>query len=62
METGGTPIFGLVSNTFGILGSTVSLVAMVVVSLMTKKPDTATQKMVDESRKPSGAAVISGQR
>tara|TARA_B100001175_G_scaffold301855_1_gene295347 strand:+ start:26 stop:1243 length:1218 start_codon:yes stop_codon:yes gene_type:complete len=62
METGGTPILGLVSNTFGILGSTVSLVAMVVVSLMTKKPDTATQKMVDESRKPSGAAVISGQR
>ena len=62
METGGTPILGLVSNTFGILGSTVSLVAMVVVSLMTKKPDAATQKMVDESRKPSGAAIIGGQR
>jgi len=62
METGGTAILGLVSNTFGILGSTVSLIAMVVVSLMTKKPDAATQKMVDESRKPSGAAIIGGQR
>ena len=61
METGGTSILGLVSNTFGILGSTVSLVAMVVVSLITKKPDAATQKMVDDSRKPSGAAVIGGQ-
>ncbi len=62
METGGTAILGIVSNTFGILGSTVSLIAMVVVSLMTSKPDAATQKMVDNARVPAGASIISGQK
>jgi cation/acetate symporter len=62
MQSGGTPILGIVANTFGILGSTVSLVAMVVVSLMTSAPNAATQKMVDDCRVPAGAAVISGQK
>jgi cation/acetate symporter len=62
MQSGGTPIFGIVANTFGILGSTVSLVAMVVVSLMTSAPNAATQKMVDDCRVPAGAAVIGGQK
>jgi len=62
MQSGGPPIFGIVANTFGILGSTVSLVAMVVVSLMTLEPNAATQKMVDESRVPAGNAVIGGQK
>ena len=35
---------------FGIIGASVSLVAMVVVSLMTKEPSAATQKMVDDVR------------
>jgi cation/acetate symporter len=32
---------------------------MVVVSLATKEPDAATQKMVDDIRIPSGKTVIS---
>ena len=47
--------------TFGIVGSVVSLVLMVVVSLMTKAPDAATQKMVDEVRVPSGKAILGRQ-
>ncbi len=62
METGGTAILGLTSATFGILGSTVSLIAMVVVSLMTSAPSASTQKMVDDCRVPAGTAVISGQK
>ena len=62
MESGGTAILGLTSATFGILGSTVSLIAMVVVSLATSAPNSATQKMVDDCRVPSGASVISGQK
>jgi cation/acetate symporter len=34
---------------------------MVVVSLATKEPDKATQKMVDEIRIPSGKAVLGRQ-
>ncbi|MDC3099855.1 cation acetate symporter [Candidatus Pelagibacter sp.] len=47
--------------TFGIVGSVVSLVLMVVVSLATKAPDAATQKMVDEVRVPSGKAILGRQ-
>ena len=39
----------------------VSLVSMIVVSLMTKAPDLATQKMVDEVRVPSGKTVLGKQ-
>jgi cation/acetate symporter len=48
---------GLSQLTFGIFGAGVSLVAMVVVSLVTQEPDKATQKMVDEVRIPSGRTV-----
>ena len=34
---------------------------MVVVSLMTKAPDAATQRMVDEVRIPSGKAILGRQ-
>ena len=47
--------------TFGIVGATVSLIAMVVVSLMTKAPDAATQRMVDEVRIPSGKTILGKQ-
>ena len=47
--------------TFGIVGSVVSLVLMIVVSLATKAPDAATQKMVDEVRVPSGKAILGRQ-
>jgi len=55
-------ILSITQLTFGIFGSTVSLVAMVVVSLMTSAPSAATQKMVDDSRVPAGASVIGGQK
>ncbi|MCK4939881.1 MAG: hypothetical protein KAR80_06250, partial [Rhodospirillaceae bacterium] len=44
---------------FGIIGMPVSLVAMVVVSLMTKEPDAETQAMVDDMRIPTGETVLS---
>ena len=43
---------------FGIIGMPVSLVAMVVVSLLTEEPDAETQRMVDEVRLPSGQAIL----
>jgi cation/acetate symporter len=57
VRTGGSGFLGLTQLTFGIFGAGVSLVAMVVVSLMTEEPDKATQKMVDEVRIPSGRTV-----
>ena len=57
-----TPWLGIDHLRFGIIGATVSLVAMVVVSLATKEPDAATQKMVDDLRIPSGKQVISHSR
>jgi cation/acetate symporter len=62
VRNGGSGFLGITQLTFGIFGSTVSLVAMVVVSLMTSEPNAATQKMVDESRVPAGNAVIGGQK
>ena len=46
---------------FGIIGASVCLVVMVVVSLMTPEPDEATQKMVDELRVPSGRTILGKQ-
>ena len=46
---------------FGIIGASVCLVVMVVVSLMTPEPDSATQKMVDEVRVPSGKTILGRQ-
>src|SRR6056300_958090 len=62
VRNGGSGFLGITQLTFGIFGSTVSLVAMIVVSLMTSEPNAATQKMVDESRVPAGNAVIGGQK
>ena len=46
---------------FGIIGASVCLVVMVVVSLMTPEPDEATQKMIDELRVPSGKTILGKQ-
>ena len=61
VRTGGSGFLGITQLTFGIFGSAVSLVAMVVVSLMTQAPDAATQKMVDEVRVPSGKTILGKQ-
>ena len=53
--------WGVTQLTFGIIGSLVSLVSMVVVSLLTKAPDAATQRMVDEVRVPSGKTILGKQ-
>jgi len=55
---GMTPWIGLDHLRFGIVGASASLVAMVVVSLMTKEPDAETQAMVDEVRIPKGDTVL----
>ena len=57
-----TPWLGIDHLRFGIIGATVCLVTMVVVSLATKEPDAATQKMIDDLRIPSGKQVISHSR
>ncbi len=61
VRNGGAGFWGVTQLTFGIVGSAVSLVSMVVVSLMTKAPDAATQRMVDEVRIPSGKTVLGKQ-
>ena len=61
VRTGGAGFWGVTQLTFGIVGSLVSLVSMVVVSLITKAPDAATQRMVDEVRVPSGKTVLGKQ-
>ena len=52
------PWLGIDHLRFGIIGAPVSLIAMVVVSLMTDAPDKATQAMVDEVRIPSGKTIL----
>jgi cation/acetate symporter len=56
---GGEIWFGIDHLRFAIIGMPVSLVAMVVVTLMTKEPDAETQAMVDEMRIPKGETVLS---
>ncbi|MDC0152817.1 cation acetate symporter [Candidatus Pelagibacter sp.] len=61
VRNGGAGFWGVTQLTFGIVGSAVSLVSMVVVSLMTKAPDAKTMAMVDEVRIPSGRTVLGRQ-
>jgi len=61
VRSGGSGFLGITQLTFGIFGSAVSLVAMVVVSLITAEPNAATQKMVDEVRVPSGKSILGKQ-
>jgi cation/acetate symporter len=53
------PWFGLNDLRFGIVGIVASLVAMIVVTLLTPAPDEEIQRMVDEVRIPSGETIIS---
>ena len=55
---GMTPWWGMDDLRFGMVGATASLVAMVVVSLMTPAPDQETQDMIDELRIPSGETIL----
>ncbi|EKF40324.1 sodium:solute symporter family protein [Nitratireductor indicus] len=57
--TGGTPWFGIDHLRFGIVGMAASLIAMVVVTLMTPAPDEEIQRMVDETRVPAGPPILS---
>jgi cation/acetate symporter len=56
---GMTPWIGIDDYRFGMIGASVSLVAMVVVTLMTPEPDEETKKMVDEVRVPKGETILS---
>jgi cation/acetate symporter len=55
---GMTPWWGMDHLRFGMVGATVSLVLIVVVSLLTPAPDKATQDMVDEVRIPKGQTIL----
>ena len=52
------PWMGIDHLRFGIIGAGASLIAMVIVSLMTPEPDEETQRMVDEVRVPSGEEIL----
>ena len=56
---GMTPWMGIDHLRFGIIGASVSLISMIVVSLATEEPDAETQAMVDATRDPSGEEVLS---
>ena len=58
---GMVPWYGLDHLRFGIVGATASLIAIVVVSLMTEEPDAETQAMVDEVRIPKGETILGSQ-
>ncbi len=60
IRTGGDVWWVIDHLRFGIVGMPVSLIAMVVVSLMTAEPDAETQAMVDEVRNPSGDTILKG--
>jgi cation/acetate symporter len=55
---GMVPWIGLDHLRFGIVGMAASLIAMVVVTLLTPPPDAETQAMVDEVRIPKGRAIL----
>jgi cation/acetate symporter len=55
---GGAPWLQIDHLRFGMIGMPVSLIAMVVVSLMTPAPDEEIQAMVDETRVPSGETIL----
>jgi len=55
-----TPWFGIDHLRFGMIGMPASLIAMVVVSLMTKAPSQEIQDMVDETRLPTGGTILKG--
>lgn len=52
------PWFGLDDVRFGLIGMPVSLIAMVVVTLLTPAPSQEVQDMVDEVRIPSGKPIL----
>jgi len=52
------PWWGMDHLRFGIVGATASLIAMVVVTLLTPAPDEETMKMVDEIRIPKGETIL----
>jgi cation/acetate symporter len=58
VQSGGTPLWGIDGLRFGMIGMPVSLVAMVVVSLLTPAPDEETQRMIDEVRIPTGETIL----
>ena len=61
VRTGMDPWLGIDHLRFAMIGMPVSLIAMVVVSLMTEAPDAETQAMVDEVRIPSGETILGAQ-
>ena len=55
------PVWAIDHLRFGIIGMPVSLVAMVVVTLLTPAPSAEVQDMVDRTRIPSGESILAAQ-
>ena len=55
---GMAPWWGIDHIRFGIIGMPVSLICMIVVSLLTPAPSAEIQKMVDDTRIPSGETIL----
>ena len=55
------PFLGIDHLRFGLIGAPICLVVMVVVSLMTKAPSPSVQKMVDDTRIPTGKPILGKQ-
>ena len=58
---GMAPWWGIDHIRFGIIGMPVSLICMIVVSLLTPAPSAEIQKMVDDTRIPTGGTVMEQQ-
>ena len=56
-----TPFLGIDHLRFGLIGAPICLVVMVVVSLMTKEPSPSVQKMIDDTRIPTGKPILGKQ-
>ena len=56
-----TPFLGIDHLRFGLIGAPICLVVMVVVSLMTKEPSPSVQKMVEDTRIPTGKPILGKQ-
>ncbi|MCW5688359.1 MAG: cation acetate symporter [Pseudolabrys sp.] len=58
VQNGGAPWWGIDGLRFGMIGMPASLVSMVLVSLMTPAPSADIQKMVDDTRIPTGGTIL----
>ena len=55
------PLWAIDHLRFSMIGMPISLVVMVIVSLMTEEPDEEMRALVDETRDPTGRAILAAE-